>query len=44
MTRHFYYTVLLTMMLNIVINVPMVLIGERYNGSLMAMLLCVFIG
>ncbi len=32
------------MMLNIIINVPMVLIGERYNGSLMAMLLSVFIG
>ncbi|MEE6451667.1 GerAB/ArcD/ProY family transporter [Gottfriedia acidiceleris] len=44
MTRYFYYTVLLTMMLNIIINVPMVLIGERFNGSLISMLLSVFIG
>lgn len=32
------------MMLNIIINVPMVLIGERFNGSLMSMVLGVFIG
>ncbi|XRG79362.1 GerAB/ArcD/ProY family transporter [Rossellomorea sp. GAMAL-10_SWC] len=44
MTRHFYNTVLLTMMLNIIINVPMVLIGERFNGSLISMVLSILIG
>ncbi|MFF2876467.1 GerAB/ArcD/ProY family transporter [Gottfriedia sp. NPDC057991] len=44
MTRHFYYTVLLTMMLNIIINVPMILIGERFNGSIISMVLSVLIG
>ncbi|WP_423800036.1 GerAB/ArcD/ProY family transporter [Neobacillus sp. SAB-20_R2A] len=44
MIRHFYYIVILTMMINIMVNVPAVLIQKRFDGTIMSMILSVFIG
>ncbi|WP_257985487.1 spore germination protein [Bacillus sp. V5-8f] len=42
--RYYFYIVLMNMTLNIILNVPMVLVEHRFNGSLMSILLSIPIG
>ncbi|MFD0050892.1 GerAB/ArcD/ProY family transporter [Actinomycetes bacterium NPDC127524] len=44
MSRYFYYLVIMSMSLNIVINVPMVLVQERFNGAIMSILISIPVG
>ncbi|MDN3015987.1 GerAB/ArcD/ProY family transporter [Paenibacillus sp. BSR1-1] len=44
MTRHFFYIVMLTMMLNIILNVPMVLVQDRFHGSIISIVISIIIG
>ncbi|SFC92412.1 Spore germination protein [Bacillus sp. OV322] len=44
MSRYFYYLVIMCMSLNIVINVPMVLVQERFNGAIMSILISIPVG
>lgn len=44
MVRYFYYIVVLSMFLNIIINVPKILIEDRFNGSIMSLLVSIPIG
>ncbi|RFU63713.1 GerAB/ArcD/ProY family transporter [Peribacillus glennii] len=44
MARYYFFIILMNMTLNIILNVPMVLVENRFNGSIMSILLSIPIG
>jgi hypothetical protein len=44
LARHFYYVLLMNMFLNIILNVPNILLNNRFHGAIMAMILSIPIG
>ncbi|MFH0068420.1 GerAB/ArcD/ProY family transporter [Peribacillus sp. NPDC056705] len=44
MARYYYYIILMNMSLNIILNVPMVLIQNRFNGSITSILISIPLG
>lgn len=44
MMRYFYYMVIMCMMINVMLNVPTILIEKRFDGAVMAIIAAILSG